>query len=189
MSGRNARLSTALAAIFTVQLLGGRAVARADDEPIFDGPRALTRHTKEVGVEMTSSATDVGPTAGGGASIAAFYSRWFASFAGATYSPRLTSPRERWEARGGGRLVYPEPLHGGLFVYLVGGGSLLMTAVDGLDATFHRALTGVFGVGVFGNVAERARLRIEMREHVRLFGVSDTRHALTVGLSVVVLYR
>lgn len=185
------RAATSRAIVFGAALLVCAGNARAEEEiqPVFDGHTDLARYTKEFGVEVTPSLTEDGPAVGAGLTVSSFYARWLASFAGATFSPRWAGPRERWEARGGARLIYPTPLFAGVFGYLVGGGGLLFTAVDGLSDTYHRSLTGIVGLGVFANVSSRVRLRLEFREHLKLYGRSDTSHTETLGVSLVFLAR
>ena len=179
----------ASALAFVVALLVPADLRRADEAtPIFEGDPDLTRYTKEFALELTPSLTEAGPAVGAGLAISSFYTRWLASFAGATYSPSWAGPRERWDARGGGRLVYPEPLFGKVFGYVLGGGGLLFTRADE-PQTFHRSLTAVVGAGLFANLGERARFRVELREHLKLYGRSDTSHTATLGVSFVFLAR
>lgn len=174
--------------VVAFSLLAARP-ARADDAPVFDGPPAITRYTKELALELTGGVGGAGPAAGIGSSVSAFYARWLAGFAGATYSPAFAAPRERWEARAGSRLVYPEPLFGNVFGFVVAGGGLLFTSANEAEGTYARALVGVAGVGLFTNLGERVRLRFELREHLRLFGTSDTIHNEVAGLSLCILSR
>lgn len=183
---RSGRRALAIA----IALLAVAPDTHADEpEPVFPGHPDLTRYTKEFALEATGSLTEDGPALGGGATVSALYTPWLASFAGATFSPDWTAPRERWEARGGGRLIYPEPLFANVFGYVLGGGGLLFTAASGQEATFRRSLTGIAGLGLFMNLSTRLRLRLEVREHVKLYGRSDTSHTETVGLSLIFLAR
>jgi hypothetical protein len=170
-------------------LLAWSGLAQADDPPVFAGHPDVSRYTKEIAAEVTGSLGGAGASAGAGLTVAAFYARWLAGFAGATYTPGPTGPRERWEARAGWRLVLPEPLFGRVFGFVLGGAGLLFTAANGDESTFHRALTGIVGLGLFTNLGDHVRVRLELREHLRIFGTSDTLHNTTLGLSFIVLSR
>lgn len=165
------------------------ARATEDEPPIFEGPRALTRHTKELGLELVPMRFDSGWALGGGAAVAAFYSRWLSPVAGAVLSPGSFGARAHWDTRAGVRLVLPSPLFGEVFGYVLLGSSVLFTAVDGQDDTFTRAFMAMGGIGLFGNVVDHVRLRLELRDHVRILGTADTRHMPVAALGLVITYR
>ncbi|MBL8714799.1 MAG: hypothetical protein JNL79_02320 [Myxococcales bacterium] len=160
-----------------------------EDPPVFEGHPAVTRYTKELGLEVTPMRLDSGWAIGGGAAVAAFYSRWLSPIAGASLSPGWAGTRAHWDTRAGTRLVYPRPLFGEVFGYVLLGTSVLFTAVDGQDDTFTRAFMLMGGIGLFGNVADHVRLRFELRDHVRIYGTSDTKHMPTASLAFVLTYR
>lgn len=187
------RTLSALSALAVACLVGAPGTARAaeaeEDPPVFAGHRAVTRYTKELGLELVPMRFDSGWALGGGAAVAAFYSRWLSPVAGAVLSPGGLGARAHWDTRAGVRLVSPGPLFGEVFGYVLVGSSVLFTAVDGQDDTFTRAFMLMGGVGVFGNVAEHVRLRFELRDHVRVFGTADTRHMPVAALALVLTYR
>src|SRR5690606_20731831 len=156
---------------------------------VFDVHPDVARFTKELNAEVTGSAGGAGPSAGAGLNVASFYARWLAGFAGAPYTPDFAGPRQRWEARGGARFALPPPPLGRVFGFALLGGGLLFVKANDEASTFHRALTGIAGVGLFTNVGEHVRVRLELREHLRLVGTSDTFHNTTLGFSVAFLSR
>jgi len=170
-------------------LLVGSAAHADEEPPVFAGHPAVTRYTKELGLEATPMRLDSGWAIGGGAAVSAFYSRWLSPVAGANLSPGWAGKRTHWDTRAGVRLVSPGPLFGEVFGYLLLGSSVLFTAVDGQDDTFTRAYMLMGGLGVFGNVADHVRLRFELRDHMRVWGTADTRHVPTAALALVLTYR
>lgn len=182
-----------LAAVAALALALSSSSARAaqpeEDPPVFEGHWAVTRYTKELGLESVPMRFDSGWALGGGAAVAAFYSRWLSPVAGAVLSPGKLGARAHWDTRAGVRLVSPAPLFGEVFGYVLLGSSVLFTAVDGQDDTFTRAYMLMGGLGLFGNVADHVRLRFELRDHVRIWGTADTRHMPVAALALVLTYR
>jgi hypothetical protein len=87
------------------------------------------------------------------------------------------------------RLVYPEPLGGRFFVFGGAGGTVFFRE-DQATGAFGRALGPVVSGGVFTNVGDGFRLRVEVRDHWLLPGRDGgARHEMFATLAAVLLVR
>jgi hypothetical protein len=161
-----------------------------EDTPVFAGHPHLTIRTKEVAFEGSFVRLGDGTsTFATGAAVSTFYKPWLSLLGAAHAAPGFFGSRETYDTRAVARLIWPEPFFDRLFLY-VGAGATIFFFEDPKDSkTWKRAAGAVAAVGAFVQVADRFRVRLEVRDHFNFLGQDGLPHNVFVTLSLVSLYR
>jgi hypothetical protein len=159
--------------------------------PVFEGHRDLTIFTKEASLEASLARLGDGAvTATFGLAVGAFYTPWLSLTGGTQFGLGINGARQIYDMRAALRFGLPTPILGAIFPYAALGPSVFFHAQDNTNNNAFTRSFGLLGaVGAFANLAERIRLRLEVRDEWLLSDAQGLDHNLFVTLAFVTLYR